>query len=497
MLALCMLIPLLVACDDAGTEGTDSAASSDASGNKDTSEIVINTPVVDLGGREVNVLCHDFGAGSASILGYTGEIIYAEENPSAVDEAKKRVIDHIEGAYNCTIVGEMASSVAGTSVPEMVKNQVTSGLHTYDICFDSLGRAASLALEDLLLDINEVENIDLTDPWWDKNAVNDLSIAGKVFFACGDINTYDDQGTWCILFNKSLKERLNLEEDFYQLVRDNKWTYDKFVEICTENKITSDTSGDGVIDELDTWAFGTETYNIYVHLVAAGLKIAEKDEDDLPYLTVSGEPEETYTILGKVLEFYNNENVVMVANSPKYEAKYPYPQNVWEATVHKAFVEGRELFYMCGLINVASFRSMEDEFGILPMPKYYETQDRFYHTVSRDNATVMFLPQTLAENDIEEIGTLITAISEYSMHYVTPAYYDVQLKYRDSRDDESGEMLDLIFDSRTFDLGCAYSWGGIIGQYMSLDQNIASRFESNLSSAESALDDMLSTLDFE
>ena len=44
LLALCMLIPLLVACDDVGTEGTDSTASSDASGNKDTSEIVINTP---------------------------------------------------------------------------------------------------------------------------------------------------------------------------------------------------------------------------------------------------------------------------------------------------------------------------------------------------------------------------------------------------------------------------------------------------------------------
>ncbi len=428
---------------------------------------------------------------------YTGEIIYAEENPSSVDDAKKRVVDYIESTYNCKIVGEMTSAVTGSSVPEMVKTQVTSGLHTYDICFDSLGRAATLALEDMILDINEIPNIDLSDPWWDKNAVNDLSIGGKVFFTCGDINTYDDQGTWCILFNKNLKSKLSLEEDFYQLVRDGQWTYDKFVEICTENEITSDTSGDGVIDEKDTWAFGTETYNIYVHLVAAGVKIAEKDDEDLPYLTVSNETEETYTILGKVLDFYNNENVVMVANSPKYEAKFPYPQNVWEATVHKSFIEGRELFYMCGLINVASFRQMEDEFGILPMPKYYETQDRYYHTVSRDNATVMFIPQSLPEEDMANLGTLISAISEQSMHYVTPAYYDVQLKYRDSRDDESGEMLDIIFDSRTFDLGCAYSWGGIIGQYMSLDKNIASRFESNISSAESALEEMLKNFYYE
>lgn len=175
----------------------------------------------------------------------------------------------------------------------------------------------------------------------------------------------------------------------------------------------------------------------------------------------------------------------------------PRAQNVWEATVHKSFIEGRELFYMCGLINVASFRQMENEFGILPMPKYYDTQDRYYHTVSRDNASVMFLPITLPESELEDIGTVISALGEYSMHVVTPAYYDVQLKYRDSRDDESGEMLDIIFDSRTFDLGCAYGWGGIMGEYMKLDTNVASRFESVLGKAESELQQMLDSIDFQ
>ena len=489
LLALLMLVPFLAACNDTAF---------DTSQNEESKGLELTTPVIDFGGKEINVLCHHFGAGSNSILGYTGEIIFSEENPSAVDEAKKRVLDYIETTYNCTVSGEMVhDATTATNVPQLVKNQVTSGLHTYDICFDSLGRASTLALEDMIVDLNSVSTIDLSKPWWDKNAVEDLSIAGKVFFTCGDINTYDDQGTWCILFNKSLKDRRNVNEDFYQLVKEDKWTYDKFVEICTDYDITYDSSADGVLDEKDTWAFGTETYNIYVHLVSAGLKIAEKDENDLPYLTLSKGTDETYSILGKVLEFYNNESVVMVANSPKYESKFPAPKNVWEETVHKSFVEGRELFYMCGLINVASFRPMQDEFGILPMPKYYEHQDRYYHTVSKDNASVMFLPVTHSEQDLEALGTLISAIAEYSMHLVTPAYYDIQLKYRDSRDDESGEMLDLIFDSRTFDLGCAYGWGGIMGQYMQLNTNVASRFESVITAAETALQDMLDTIDFE
>ena len=478
IVALLMLIPLMAAC-----EGSSNDNSKDSSGNASNLENsdAIKTEIKDMGGREFNVLCWDWGAGSASILGYTGEIMYAEENPSAVDEAKKLVVDYVEETYNCTINGEKTNK---TSIPTTLKNQVTSGLHYYDIVFDSISTTATMVPERIILDLNTVPNIDLSDPWWDQNAVKDLSIAGKVYFACGDINTYDDQGTWCMLFNKTLKSKLGIEEDFYQLVKDNKWTFDKFVEIC-KSDITANTNGDSTLDEKDTWAFGTELYNIYVHLVGAGLKIAEKDADDLPYLTVEKEPQATFAILTKVLEFYNDEQTVMVANTPKYEGK-GFP-NVWEATVHKAFIEGRELFYMCGLINSASFRVMEDEFGILPIPKYTETQDRYYHTVSVGNSSCMSIPE--GTTDVADVGLIITAIAEQSMHHVTPAYYDVQLKYRDSRDDESGEMLDLIFDSRTFDIANTYNWGNIRAQYTNMSQSdIASRFDRVLSAAKIAME---------
>ena len=486
IVALLMLVPLMAACEDTTETTTSEAVSGTVSGttSNDTEVSLPEVEVKDMEGREFNVLCWDWGAGSASILGYTGEIMYDEENPTAVDEAKKLVVDKIESEYNCTINGEKTNEVAFTTT---IKNQVTSGLHYYDIVFDSISTSAAMVPDGILVDLNSVPNLDLSDPWWDQNAVKDLSIANKNYFVCGDINTYDDQGTWCMLFNKTLKTKLGIEEDFYQLVRDNKWTFDKFKEICKDN-ITSDTSGDGVLDENDTWAFGTERYNIYVHVLAAGQKISGKDDDDLPFLTVAEEPQATYTILADILEFYNDEQTVMVANTPKYESKGF--ANVWEATVHKAFIEGRELFYMCGLINSASFRVMEDEFGILPIPKYYDTQDRYYHTVSVGNASCMSIPE--GTTNIDQVGLIISAIARESKILVTPAYYDVQLKYRDSRDDESGEMLDLIFATRTFDIANAYNWGGIREQYTSMSaSDIASRFERITSTAELAMDNFV------
>lgn len=482
LLALVLLVPLLVAC---GGEDESSIAS-----EASTTSVDEEVEVRDMHEREFQILCHDFGYNSNSILGFTGEVLIKdEENMSSVDEAKKRVIDNIEAAYNCTISGDIITD----AVCNVVKTQITSGLPYYEICFDSMGNAATLAVEKLLLDLNEIPTIDLSKSWWDQNAVKDLSLGGKVFFTCGDINTYDDQGTWCILFNKVLKDKLGISEDFYQMAKDGSWTFDELVRICRDYNVTQNNNGDSVLDEKDQWAFGGETYNIYVHCVAAGIPISEKDEEDLPILTYNSDREATFQVLSEVLDFYTDNSVTMIANYKPYTEKGF--SNVWEATTHKAFIEGRELFYMCGLINVASFRKMDDEFGILPVPKHYDTQDRYYHTVSCGNCTMMYLPIDVVDPD--EVGLIVSALSKESKKYVTPAYYDVQLKYRDAKDEESAEILDIIFSTRMFDIANAYNWGEIRSLYTSMEKDtIASRFEANIGVAQAKLDEMLEDLDW-
>ena len=50
-------------------------------------------------------------------------------------------------------------------------------------------------------------------------------------------------------------------------------------------------------------------------------------------------------------------------------------------------------------------------------------------------------------------GYLLEILNYRSYHDVLPAYYDVCLKTKYSRDEESSEMLDLIFSSRVIDIG--------------------------------------------
>ena len=444
----------------------------------------IEPEVRSLMGREINVLCTDWA--SNIIEGYTGEIIYStEENASAIDVAKKAVIDWVESQYECTIGGEFDTN---TTILTTMNQMVTSGTYTYDVIFTHATNLTSMVMNGLLTDLKSVNGFHFENSWWDQNAVKDLTIADHLYFVCGDINTYDNLGTWAVLFNKKMKERVGIEEDFYQTVKDKQWTLDHFIELC--KGITRDSNGDGTIDEFDTWAFGTETYNIYAQVVAGGLMISEKDEADLPSLTVETQAELTYNMLQKTVDFYNSSEV-LVANGGKY-TKYSNP---WEETVFKAFREGRELFYECGMIHVASFRSMDDDFGILPIPMTLAGQEDYHTTVSTSNASFMAIPYGVP--DVEDLALVLEALSMKSQQLLTPEFYEVQLKYRDFRDNESGEMLDLIFSSRSFDLGGMFSWGSIREEYMKLDTNFASRFDTILGTAkkqmETTIEDILAS----
>ncbi len=486
LMVLALALPLMAGCNkNSGTNNTstggDTSISDESTGNTD-----IAPEIKELDGREINILCWDWSAGSASILGYTGEVISnAEGQLGRVDVAKAAVVDAVEAEYKVTIGGMVTNS---SSFLTDVGTMVTSGTYSYDIVFASAHYAQNLLCNDYLTNLKNVSTINLSNSWWDQNCVEDVSIDDKLFWVCGDINTYDNLGTWCVLFNKDLKDTLGITDDFYQKATDGQWTMDYLMEICQTYTITSDLNGDGQ-DEQDRWAVGTEKFNVFAQVVGGGVHSISKDDEDIPFLTVDVETERTYAALDKIINFYLSKDV-MVADGGKYDGK-GY-SNVWEATVHKAFIEGRELFYICGLINVAGFRSMQDNFGILPMPKTFADQDNYYHTVSPGNSSYMMIPRGVPE--VEDLGLVIEALAMKSQESVTPEFYEVQLKGRDARDDESEAMLDLIFATRSFDLGPIFNWGSLMTCYYTVDTNYASRFDTYSDAARIAIEDLMDDL---
>ena len=493
MLCITTLALPLLACGADPAENVSAPDTPDTSltaSGGGTSAYVADVPVVDLDGRVFRVLCRDYGYGSTSITGYNGEVIqrpdYDEATAGIVDQAKAEVRRRVEERYNCTIEGDFGTGDV-TQFNDIVRNDVLSGSGIYDMVFDTYGYSSLLVTSNIYVDLNTIESLNFDQPWWDQNAKEDLSIDGKLFFMVGDINTYDNDGTWVILFNKDLKSDLGIEDDLYALARDGEWTFDKFTELC--KGVTYDSNRDGVLDEFDTWGFATEKYNVFIHTLAAGENIVRKDENDIPYF--SFQTETTYDALSKILDFYMDTNTVMIADNGRFDNK-GYT-NIWEETIVKAFREGRALFYCCGLMNVPGFRAMEDEFGILPVPKTNPEQDSYYHSVSMTNMSALCIPNNAT--DYTELGYIIESLAAESKNTVTPAYYEKNLKYQSLTDDESGEMLDIIFATRSFDLGTVFDWGGILGHYMKIDTDFVSRFEAVYPVAQAALEDTLEALE--
>lgn len=158
------------------------------------------------------------------------------------------------------------------------------------------------------------------------------------------------------------------------------------------------------------------------------------------------------------------------------------------------FAGGQALFYAIFFDTITDLRDMETDFGILPYPKLNEAQTD-YASTSRDNFDVFALP--LDVKDPECSGIITEAMCAESYRTVIPAYYDVVLKTKSSRDEESAEMIDMIRDSLTFDFGylCSNSLNGIghifVGMVRENKTDLASSFAARESGAQIALDEML------
>jgi hypothetical protein len=113
------------------------------------------------------------------------------------------------------------------------------------------------------------------------------------------------------------------------------------------------------------------------------------------------------------------------------------------------FAANQSLFLDATLFYIAALRDMEADFGILPYPKYDEAQDKYYSRVSYYWCCV--IPVT--NEDTEFTGAILEALNCESANSVVPAYYEIALKGKYSRDTESEQMLQLISDNRIVDIG--------------------------------------------
>ena len=103
------------------------------------------------------------------------------------------------------------------------------------------------------------------------------------------------------------------------------------------------------------------------------------------------------------------------------------------------------MFLTCELKSASVMRDMDATFGLLPYPKYDESQEN-YQTLMNASSCLLTVPNNI--EDPEFTGTVLDALSYESLQSVLPEYYDVSLSQKGLRNDESIEMLQIIRNTR-------------------------------------------------
>ena len=379
-----------------------------------------------------------FGTRDDSIHNYSAHLrdLLAEEvTGDLINDAVYARNMAVEEKYNCKIETSALSHDDATRPNQYVAKCAKAGDKSYDLLLTHMMHGIDSATNGFLHDIAKFPNIDLSKPYWNAGATAGLSLARRLYLGLSDLSFSANEDIYCIFFNKALLKD-NAVENPYALVKGNKWTFDKFGEIIRTGAV--DLNGDGKMDEQDQ--FGYLSSSAMNFLWSGGSHIMQKDADDMPYLDYN--TPKTIDIFEKAYAITNNE--------------YTYKKIEWNAAEPiNMFANGQGLFYSSQLRRVNDLRAVEFDFGIVPYPKYDSAQKN-YHSYVDGHASIMGIPICLPEP--EWTGMLIEEISYLTYRDILPTYYDVVLNVKMVRDEESVEMLEILFASKVFDFG--YAWGG-------------------------------------
>jgi ABC-type glycerol-3-phosphate transport system substrate-binding protein len=398
----------------------------------------------------------------------------------AIERRNAYIVDKYEVKINTT--SKYGTSFGDGPGYKAVYNDYQSSDCLYDICMVGTYDAAQLALGLLLQDLNDTPYVNLNKSWWDQKANEDLSINGVVYFQTGDISFIDNICTHMIMFNKDLIKELGLASP-YEIIDADEWQYDKMLEYI--RAASKDLDGNGESDQRDR--YGLLTWNDVIHqaLHSSRHRVATINENGYMGLTVYNAT--TVDLIGEYTDLFYNKDIAF-----NYSIRVA-SQDEWDTVRKSMFDNGQALFYTTLFTTVPKHRDTMTDFGIIPYPKFTETQEDYGHYISATHSQMLCI-ESICEN-LEMVGVILEDMAYMSKKLVTPAYYDDTLIGKNVRDEESIKMLDIIFSSRVFDVGIYYKIGSgstvaanLTALLSSGQNNFASRYESFRGGAQSMID---------
>ncbi|MCL2814250.1 MAG: hypothetical protein FWD23_06595 [Oscillospiraceae bacterium] len=356
----------------------------------------------------------------------------------AIYRRQKNVEERLNVKFNYVSQG---STNSANVVSEELRKTVLAGTDEYQLMFSHCiyGNPEAVGY---LQNWNTIPYVDFARPWWNQQMNKELSVRNVLLMAVSDLIIFDPN---VIFFNKGMIRDFSLENP-YSLVNSGKWTWAKLAEMA--KVVAKDLNGDGVRDKDDQYGFvATVGWMNRSALQGAGLTTVTKTDDGDLQLNLHGE--KFGRLMDTLFDLFFDATVTYIDD---------WDPNTIDMAGRKFQPDinmntNRALFITDALSVGKHYRTYDVEFGILPFPKLDEAQEKYW---SLSWNGFMWIPITA---DPEISGAVCEALAAESYRYVVPAYYDILLTSKIARDEESREMIDIIYDGACYDFALNYGNG--------------------------------------
>ncbi len=364
---------------------------------------------------------------------------------------------------------------------DKIRTAVQAGDSSYQLVAGYAYYVTALATEGLFTNLLGVNYLNFEKPWWNTNLRDELTLYNQLYFAGGDLSYTMISSMFAVFLNKDMAEQYGTE-DLYTVVEEGRWTYDYLYELA--GTISRDVDGNGEMNEADEYGLVIPQGNACdTFFPAFNQPLTAKDENGNVVLRM--EDAKAVECAERMMSFYDKSNTGVFAIAEQSQEEKPW---------YIPFKEGRALLAVSTLnYAVTDLREVDFEYGILPMAKYDETQEK-YQTLSQDAYSLFCVP--LNAGNLDMIGAVTEALAHESWNSVTPAYFEVAMKNKYSRDEASSRMLDLVRDGAMFNFGFVNSSScanmmHILRTVASGNKGYATVLAGNISAYQTALDKLV------
>ena len=436
LLSLTVLLPVLSGCagdtsPDETEPVTTAAATVDATVTEEATSEVPDIPDT-VWNREFRVL----GCGDKASPSFPTFEIYAEDyNGEAMNDAVFERNEKIKQKYGITVVQTLVDSTHNR-----IATSYSTGTDEFDLVFTYIYKIGGLAQRGYFYDMKNVDYIDFSKPWWNKNVTDTVSIKGHVYYNASDYSLRDKNRVQVIQCNDSLIADLRLDP-IPAIVDAGEWTAEKMTQYVLAG--TDDLNGDGKHTKEDRYGLALSSYDCFAALCfGCGVRLIDKDGDD--GLMIVSDMVHDSNAVDAVLKMFTRE----CAMSPEdYERDWDIASDTFE--------DGRALFTINSITYVGYYSSnCTFDFTVLPCPML-DADQKAYYSMPEVRSMLFSIPVTNPDPDFT--GFALEAFSAASTDSTKTTFIELYCKARNVRNADSVRMMNVVLGGIVFESSIFYS----------------------------------------